>query len=176
MTRSMKLTTLLLCMSISSLSLAHSTIGVFDLDRALFETDAWNSRLKALELEFSEEQATVDGLRTELAELFKNIEINSPTMTETELLRFREEGQFKQLRIQQIGERVQASLKTTQNNFLEQYRSLLGEAINEIYESGSFDFILRAESVVISGFTYDVTPKVTARLNELISATNPQAR
>lgn len=173
MTRSAKLATLLLCMGISSLALAHSTIGVFDLNRALFETDAWNSRLEALEQEFSEEQSTVAGLREELTELFENIEINSPTMTETELLRFREEGQFKQLRIQQIGERVQASLKATQTNFLEQYRSLLGEAINEVYESGSFDFILRAESVVASGFVYDVTPKVTAKLNELIASTNP---
>lgn len=170
MTKSLKYLTALLCFSLSNLVLAHSTIGIFDLDRALFETDAWKSQLETLEREFSEEQALVDGLRAELTALFENIETNAATLTETEMQRLREEGQFKQLRIQQIGERVQAALRSTQNNFLEQYRSLLGEALNEVYETGSFDFILKADSVVAAGFTLDVTPRVTARLNELIAS------
>ena len=92
-------------------------------------------------------------------------------MTETEIQRLTEEGQFKQLRIQQIGERVQTSLRETQNNFLERYRQLIGDAINEIYEQGAYDVILRSESVVVSGFSFDVTPNVTAKLNELIAST-----
>lgn len=170
MNRTLKLTIVLFCISVSNLALAHATIGIFDLNRALFETEAWKNQLETLEREFSEEQAAVNTLRQELAELFENVETNSATMTETELQRFREESQFKQLRIQQIGERVQTSLRETQNNFLEQYRNLLGEALNEIYEAESFDFILKADSVVAAGFTYDVTPKVTARLNELIAS------
>ena len=170
MTKFLKYFTTFLCLSLSNLVLAHSTIGIFDLNRALFETDAWKSQLDSLEEAFTEEQATVDGLRVELAQLFENIETNAATLTETEMQRLREEGQFKQLRIQQIGERVQAQLRSTQNNFLEQYRTLLGEALNEVYESGSFDFILKADSVVAAGFTFDVTPRVTARLNELIAS------
>lgn len=165
-----KLVVVLLSMSLSSLALAHATIGIFDINRALFETDAWKNRLESLEQEFVEEQATVDGLRAELAELFENIETNSATLTATELQRLQEESQFTQLRIQQIGERVQASLRATQNNFLEQYRGLLGEALNEVYEEGAYDFILKADSVVAAGFTLDVTPRVTARLNELIAS------
>lgn len=170
MKNSLNIFAALLCLSISQFALAHATIGIFDINRALFETEAWKSRLVSLEQQFAEEQATVDGLRAELEDLFENINTNATTMTETELQRLREEGQFKQMRIQQIGERVQASLRETQNNFLEQYRSLLGEALNEVYEAGSFDFILKADSVVAAGFTLDVTPNVTARLNELIAA------
>lgn len=162
----------LLCLSFSSVVMAHATIGIFDVNRALFETEAWKQQLETFEQRFVEEQATVDSLRAELAELFDNVETNSATMTETELQRLREESQFKQLRIQQISERVQASLRTSQNNFLEQYRSLLGEALNEIYETGSFDFILKSDSVVAAGFSLDVTPRVTARLNELIASVN----
>jgi Skp family chaperone for outer membrane proteins len=127
--------------------------------------------LQELEDQFAEEQATVSELRTELEEIFSNININAVTMTETEIQRLTEEGQFKQLRIQQIGERVQTSLRETQNNFLERYRQLIGDAINEIYEQGAYDFILRSESVVVSGFSFDVTPNVTAKLNELIAST-----
>lgn len=159
-----------ICIFLSSLSLAHVTLGTFDLNRALFETEAWDSEFEAFEEKFSEEQTTVIQLGTELEELFANIQTNGPTMTEMEIQRLREDGQFKQLRMQQINERVRASLQETQNNFLERYRQLLGEAINEVYEQGAYDFILKADSVVISGFTFDVTPTVTAKLNELIAA------
>lgn len=155
----------------SSVALAHATIGIFDVRRALFETDAWKSELGNLEEQFAEEQQTVAQLQSELEAISVNIETNGPTMVEAEIQRLREEGQFKQLRIQQIGERVRQSLQQTQNNFLERYRGLLGDALNEVYEEGSFDFILKADSVVISGFTLDVTPQVTAKLNTKIAAT-----
>ncbi len=166
-----KLFILIFGLAASNLALAHATIGIFDLNRAVFETDAWMIELQELEDQFAEEQTTVSELRTELEEIFSNININAVTMTETEIQRLTEEGQFKQLRIQQIGERVQTSLRETQNNFLERYRQLIGDAINEIYEQGAYDFILRSESVVVSGFSFDVTPNVTAKLNELIAST-----
>ncbi len=155
---------------ITGYSFAHATIGIFDLNRALFETEAWQSELQQLEEQFVAEQATVAQLREELEALFTTIETDGPTLTETEINRLREESQFKQLRIQQIGERVQASLQASQNNFIERYRQLLGEALNEVYEQGDYDFILRSESVVVSGFAFDVTANVTATLNELIAA------
>ncbi len=163
---------LLLSFGVSNLALAHATIGIFDVNRAVFETEAWKAQLESLEQEFSEEQATVAELRSELTDLFENLETNSATLTQTEIRRIQEEGEFKRLRLQQIGERVQASLRNTQNNFLERYRALLGNAIDEVYEGGSYDLILRSDSVVASRFTLDVTPEVTAKLNELIASTS----
>jgi len=159
-----------LILSFSATAFAHATIGIFDVRRALFETDAWQAEVAILEDQYSEEQQTVAQLQEELEVIFSNIEINGPTMAEAEIQRLREEGRFKQLRIQQIGERIRASLQETQNNFLERYRSLLGDALNQVYEQGEFDLILRADSVVISGFSLDVTPEVTAKMNDMIAA------
>lgn len=171
MEKTNKAAVLVLALCVSGASFAHATIGIFDVRRALFETEAWQAELSSLEEQFAEEQQTVAQLQEELEEIFSTIEVNGPTMVEAEIQRLREEGQFKQLRMQQIGERIRASLQETQNNFLERYRALLGDALNEVYEQGDFDFILRAESVVISGFTLDVTPQVTAKLNDMIAAT-----
>ncbi len=78
--------------------------------------------------------------------------------------RIQEETQF-----QQIGGRVQSTLQSSQNQFLESYRSLLGEALNEIYTEGDCDLIPRSDSIAASGFTYNVTFEVTAKLNELLT-------
>lgn len=83
--------------------------------------------------------------------------------------RIQEEAQFKQLKFQQIGERVQSMLQNSQNQLLERYRSLLGEALNEVYTEGGYDSILRSDSIATSDLTYNVTSEVTAKLNELIA-------
>ena len=151
---------------------AHATIGIFDLDRALFETDAWKQEVDGLEQDLQEETDSATTLREELAELQENLQINAPTSTSIEIQRIREEMQFKQLQLRQIGENVQTALRNSQSSFLDRYRQLLGEAISEVYVEGSYDFILKSESVVMSGFTYDITSEVTAKLNEFITRLN----
>ena len=71
--------------------------------------------------------------------------------------------------LQQIGGRVKSTLQSSQNQFLESYRSLLGEALNEIYTEGDCDLILRSDNIAASGFSCNVTFEVTAKLNELIT-------
>ena len=151
---------------------AHATIGVFDLNRALFETEAWKQQVTGLEDELREETNSASDLSEELAELQESLQINAPTSTAIEIQRIREEMQFKQLQIQQIGENVQAALRNSQSSFLDRYRQLLGDAISEVYEEGSYDIILKADSIVMSGFTYDITSEVTAKLNEFIAELN----
>lgn len=160
----------LVCAALFSTAVfAHTTIGVFDLNRAIFSTDAWQAEVRELEQVFSEDQQTADSIREELAALMAEIENNAPVLTVAEIQRLQEEGQVKQMQLQRIGERVQTALQNSQNAFVERYRSLLGDAINEIYEEGGFDMILRSESIVVSGFSLDVTADVTARLNAKIA-------
>lgn len=156
----------------SSLVYAHANIGVFDLNRALFETVAWQERLRALETELQEDTDAASTLTQELQELQQQIATNAPVLSASELRRLQEEGQVKQLRLQQIGERVQSVLRDSQNDFIDQYRDLVGTAITEVYEEGEYDLILKADSIVVSGFTFDVTSEVTAKLNNLITDLN----
>ena len=162
----------LIALLASNMVFAHATIGIFDLDRALFETDAWKQEVDGLEQDLQEETDSATTLREELAELQENLQINAPTSTSIEIQRIREEMQFKQLQLRQIGENVQTALRNSQSSFLDRYRQLLGEAISEVYVEGSYDFILKSESVVMSGFTYDITSEVTAKLNEFITRLN----
>jgi outer membrane protein len=148
---------------------AHATIGVLNFNEALFNTEAWMQQAQQLESALSEDQSAADSLRQELLKLQDTLQVNSPTLTSTEMQRIQEEAQFKQLKFQQIGERVQSTLQSSQNQFLERYRGLLGEALNEVYAEGGYDFILRSDSIAASGFTYNVTSEVTAKLNELIA-------
>ena len=116
-----------------------------------------------------DDQSAADSLRQEVLDLQEKLQVNMPTLTSTEMQRIQEEAQFKQLKFQQIGERIKSTLQSSQNKFLERYRSLLGEALNEVYTEGGYDSILRSDSIATSDLTYNVTSEVTAKLNELIA-------
>ena len=92
-------------------------------------------------------------------DLQESIQANIATLTSTQMQRIQEETL-----LQQIGGRVKSTLQSSQNQFLESYRSLLGEALNKIYTEGDFDLIPRSDIIATSGFTYDVTFEVTAKL------------
>ena len=122
-----------------------------------------------MESVLGDDQSAADSLRQEVLDLQEKLQVNMPTLTSTEMQCIQEEAQFKQLKFQQIGERIKSTLQSSQNKFLERYRSLLGEALNEVYTEGGYDFILRSDSIATSDFTYNVTSEVTAKLNELIA-------
>ena len=148
---------------------AHATIGILNFNEALFTTEAWKQQAEQLESVLGDDQSAADSLRQEVLDLQEKLQVNMPTLTSTEMQRIQEEAQFKQLKFQQIGERIKSTLQSSQNKFLERYRSLLGEALNEVYTEGGYDFILRSDSIATSDFTYNVTSEVTAKLNELIA-------
>ena len=122
-----------------------------------------------MESVLGDDQSAADSLRQEVLDLQEKLQVNMPTLTSTEMQRIQEEAQFKQLKFQQIGERIKSTLQSSQNKFLERYRSLLGEALNEVYTEGGYDSILRSDSIATSDLTYNVTSEVTAKLNELIA-------
>lgn len=80
----------------------------------------------------SKDQSAAESLRQELLKLQENLQmnlqVNMPTLSGTEMQRIQEEAQFKQLKFQQFGERIQSTPQSSQNQFLERYRNLPGEA------------------------------------------------
>jgi|TARA_B110000240_G_scaffold185016_1_gene220207 Skp family chaperone for outer membrane proteins len=110
------------------------------------------------------DESAADSLRQELLDLQESLQVNIATLTSTQMQRIQEETQF-----QQIGGRVQNTLQSSHNQFLERYRHLLGEVLNEIYTEGDCDLILRSDNIAASGFSCNVTFEVTAKLNELIT-------
>jgi Skp family chaperone for outer membrane proteins len=117
-----------------------------------------------LESALNDDQSAANPLRQELLDLQERLQVSMPTLYKHPDAAHSGRDQF-----QRISGRLQSTLQSSENQFLERYRSLLGEALNEIYTEGDCDLILRSVSIAASGFTYNVTFEVTAKLNELIT-------
>lgn len=143
-------------------------IGIFDLERALFETEAWKLIQSEIQAEIESDRTASETLVDELQGLQSQLERDGPTLSTNEIQRLQEEGRVKQLRLQQIGARIQGIVQTRQQTFLEMYRQSLSEAIDEVFTEGEYDIILNSDSAIMYGFNFDITGSVTAKLNESI--------
>ena len=75
--------------------------------------------------------------------------------------------QEKQLQLQLIAERVQAAAQERNQQFIESMRQSLSDAISDVVAEGGYDLVLNAASVAYADPVLDITPKVTAKINEI---------
>ena len=66
-----------------------------------------------------------------------------------------------------ISERVQAALQERNQAFIDSMRENLSTAIQSVVEEGGYTIVLNADSVAFFDNAFDITGKVTAKLNEL---------
>jgi outer membrane protein len=142
-------------------------VGVVNLEQALFNSQAAQELQAAIQEEFRDDQTRADQLNSELTELAERAQRDESIMSDAEKRRVTSEAQEKQVQLQMIAERVQAALQERNQTFIESMRENLGNAIQAVVQEGGYNIVLNAESVAFFDNTYDITAKVTAKLNEL---------
>lgn len=153
----------------SSASMAQSqpVVGVVNLEQALFNSQAAQELQAAINEEFKDDQERADRLNTELRALGERAQRDESIMSDSEKRKISSDGQEKQVQLQMIAERVQGALQQRNQAFIDSQRQNLGTAIEAVVKEGSYNIILNAESVAFFDNAYDITAKVTAKLNEL---------
>lgn len=142
-------------------------VGVVNLEQALFNSQAAQELQAVIQEEFRDDQTRAEQLNTELTELIERAQRDESIMSEAEKRRVSSDAQEKQVQLQMISERVQAALQERNQAFIESMRANLGNAIQAVVQEGGYNIVLNADSVAFFDNTYDITAKVTAKLNEL---------
>ncbi|MEY3666910.1 MAG: hypothetical protein RL572_450 [Pseudomonadota bacterium] len=142
-------------------------VGVVNLEQALFNSQAAQELQSAIQEEFRDDQTRADQLNSELTALAERAQRDESIMSDAEKRRVTSEAQEKQVQLQMIAERVQAALQERNQTFIESMRENLGNAIQAVVQEGGYNIVLNAESVAFFDNAYDITAKVTAKLNEL---------
>jgi len=142
-------------------------VGVVNLEQALFNSQAAQEMQAAISEEFSDDQARAERLNTELRELVTRAQRDESIMSDSEKRKINSDAQEKQVQLQLISERVQAALQERQQAFVDSMRQNLGAAIQSVVQEGGYTLVLNADSVAFFDNVYDISGKVTAKLNEL---------
>ncbi len=152
----------------SSTALAQQpVVGVVNLEQALFNSTAAQELQAVIQEEFKDDQTRAETLNTELTALVEKAQRDESIMSDAEKRKLSSDAQEKQVQLQMISERVQAALQERNQAFIDSMRENLSAAIQAVVEEGGYNIVLNADSVAFFDNTYDITGKVTAKLNEL---------
>lgn len=145
----------------------NPTVGVINLEQALFNSDAARSLEENTRSEFQNDEQRLERLNTELREIIERAQRDESILSEQELRELNADAEEKQVQMQLIAERLQNAWNQRQQQFVEANRQLLGQAIEAVVEEGDYDLVLNAEAVAYFNNSYNITALVTAKINEL---------
>lgn len=152
----------------SGVALAQQpVIGVVNLEQALFNSQAAKEVQAAIQEEFSDDQQRAERLNNELRDLVARAQRDESIMSESEKRKINSDAQEKQVQLQLISERVQGAVQERNQSFIDSMRQNLGAAIQSVVQEGGYTLVLNADSVAFFDNVYDISGKVTAKLNEL---------
>ena len=146
---------LALALQSQSVSAQDTKIGILNAIQALFNSDAARVVQQELEQEFAQDEQRANELTEELTALQEQYQQNEAVMSEDEVRRMNSDAQDLQVQLQLIQERVQTALQEE-----------LTQAVMDVVAEGGFDLILNTESAPYFAPVLDITPRVTAKLNE----------
>ena len=142
-------------------------VGVVNLEQALFNSQAAQELQAVIQEEFKDDQDRAELLNTELTALVEKAQRDESIMSDAEKRKVSSDAQERQVQLQMISERVQAALQERNQAFIDSMRENLSTAIQSVVEEGGYTIVLNADSVAFFDNAFDITGKVTAKLNEL---------
>ena len=157
---------LALALQSQSVSAQDTKIGILNAIQALFNSDAARVVQQELEQEFAQDEQRANELTEELAALQEQYQQNEAVMSEDEVRRMNSDAQDLQVQLQLIQERVQTALQEKNQEFVQSMQEELTQAVMDVVAEGGFDLILNTESAPYFAPVLDITPRVTAKLNE----------
>jgi len=159
---------LVLALSVLSLTVsAEMKLAVVDVDRAIAGSEDAQKLLRQLQQEFSTDEDTIKKIQTEAAELLQKMQKDSDVMSDSEKRRIQQEIESLNNDFVYQRQKLQKEVAARQSELFSGTEDKVRKAIEELVLENDYDMILPRAAALYVGDLYDVTRKVTEKLNEM---------
>lgn len=155
----------LVCLSASAMAQQPIRVAVLDMSAALFNTEIAKQLDQQIQEETAEDQAKVRDLAEQITELQQKREKDAAVMSQEEQRKNAEKIEELGVQYQFLVQKLQELVQQRRQQFQQAYRPNLVEAITEVVEEDNYDIVLRAETTLHWRSSYDITARVTEKLN-----------
>jgi outer membrane protein len=155
----------LLALMVSVPAVAETRIGVVDLRKALFSSDSAQVFSEQLRKDFASEEAKVRETQQEAQKLKERLEKDGAMMNQSERQQLASEFQNKVREFNALKQRLDSTVASRKQQFLEDARPGVDAAVKELVEENDLDIMLPAEAVVYAEPDMDLTAPLLEKLN-----------
>jgi outer membrane protein len=164
-----RIITLMALLTASAVTQAQGRIAVVDLEQAILQTDFAQQRLRDFEASeaFAEDRTEFDSLKGELDQLFQNFQRDQAAMSDDEKVAAQQKLASKNADLEYVAKKLQS---LQQQNAQRVFQELVPDArrvLGEVIETDQIGLLLQAQSVIHADLGYNITAKITDKLNQL---------
>ena len=153
--------------------LTHSLIGneikiaVIDLEAAISSSDAATRVENQMDKEFEVDKKTLLNMRMEIDDLVAKQTKGIGQKVEKENKQLTQDIENKTKSYDKLFEEISKRSEQRYEELVKNINPLIQRAIKEVLESGEYDLIHRSKDLLYSDPKFDISEKLTARLNQL---------
>jgi outer membrane protein len=151
----------------STTAMAEVKIAFVDVDRAVASSEAAKKLLMQLQGEFSTDEDTIKSIQTDAAALLQRLQKDGEVMSEDEKRRLQQEIESLNNDFVYQRQKLQKEVAARQGELFAGTEVKVRNAIEELVLENDYDMILPRATALYVGELYDVTRKVTEKLNEM---------
>jgi len=116
--------------------------------------------------EFSQMKAKFEGLRSDLMSLDKNAKTNGMTWSNEQKIDHRKKVEYKSADLKLAAEKLKAERNAVVKKIMQELGPKAKAALNEVVTAEGLGLVLDSSVAYWASANYDITAKVTAKLNK----------
>lgn len=151
----------------SPIAHAEVKIAVVDVQRAILNSEEAKRLLVQIQEEFKTDENKISTIQTNAAALLERLQKDADVMSEDEKRRVQQEIESYNNDFVYERQKLQKAINTRQTELFSGTEAKIQRAIEELVLKNDYDLILPRGAALYVGDFYDITRKVTEKLNEM---------
>ncbi len=156
--------------SLSGMVNAEGKIAVIDVQRAISNSDVAKARIEAFSAQpdVKETIATLEALKADGQKMVEKLRAEEAILSAEQKAELQKKIQGVQSDMQYEGKKLQQANTELEQAIMRELNPYIGKIIDEIVQQEGIGLLLNnnPQIVLFSDTSYDITPKVTERLNK----------
>ena len=155
-------------MAVSPLtSFAEAKIGISDAQRAILQSEVGKQGMDQINAAYVEQEEQLKEMQKEITTLLEKLKKDTELMSDQEFGDLYQEISVKRAQMGQLVEQVQQVKAQQVDRLIQSLTGRYQEAVEALVLSEKYDLILPRQSVHYRHELYDVTSKITEKMNAL---------
>ena len=154
----------------SSPALAEMKVAVVDVQAAIANSDQAKRLVAQLQSEFKDQQDQIRKIQSDAAALLERAQKNSDVMSDLEKRKLQNEIQSKNSDFEYLRQKLQNQVEQRRNEMFAPVNKEVQQAIEDLVRENDYDLVVPAQATLYINPVYDVTNKVTEKLNQYDAA------
>ena len=151
----------------SSTAFAEAKIGVSDAQRAILQSELGRQGMDQINSAFVEQEGQLKEMQKEVTTLLEKLKKDTELMSDQEFQNLLQEISVKRAQMGQLVEQVQQVKLQQTDRLIQTLTGRYQEAVEALVLSDKYDLIMPRQSIHYRHELYDVTAKITEKMNAL---------